>query len=507
MSSNEVNRENLNEGDQGIDALWGALEKQQQQAEIQQQQLTEIHTLLAGLSFNNPRVQQRRDPRVINNPRHVGNSNRRVLNNPIYERDSTDDEVERIAMQEEPKDSGYNRNYRMNMDLPSFNGQLNIEDFLDWLNEVERFFDYMDIEEEKKVKLVAYKLKGGASTWWEQLQLPRLWKNKTKIRSWHRMKHLMRACFLPPDYDQVLFHQYQCCQQGTRPIHEYVAEFQRFSSRNDLPETEGQLVARFVDGLHTDIQDAVNMQPELSKGKEIIAVSQNQIPQSQTKLTWKVQTNTKHGVGRSCGQNDPYAPPRGNKCYRCGGEGHFSNTCPKRQSVNLLEHEDEENCHEEENFEEEDPSGWTHADEGLSLVREGQLTAAPVKADFFLIVSDFMKEAKDTKLVYALVVKGEEKKEVVKEKVANIHADVKKMLEESAAKYKTAADKSRRAKTFCHMIIADHMAEKDLFEYHTNPDVAIPVVNSRMSSFKEGKADVGQVAEEVLKKSDRHKSK
>ncbi|CAL5370344.1 unnamed protein product [Camellia sinensis] len=57
-----------------------------------------------------------------------------------------------------------NNNYRMRMDLSSFNGQLNIEDFLDWLNEVEWFFDYMDIEEEKKVKLVAYKLKSGAST-------------------------------------------------------------------------------------------------------------------------------------------------------------------------------------------------------------------------------------------------------------------------------------------------------------------------------------------------------
>ncbi|KAH7850632.1 hypothetical protein Vadar_000666 [Vaccinium darrowii] len=62
--------------------------------------------------------------------------------------------------------------------------------------------------------------------------------------------------------------------------------------------------------------------PEPSKGKVVIEASQN--------------------------QNDPYAPPRGNKCYRCGEVGHFSNTCPKRQSVNLLEHEDEENNHEEE---------------------------------------------------------------------------------------------------------------------------------------------------------------
>jgi hypothetical protein len=55
----------------------------------------------------------------------------------------------------------------MKMDLPNFNVQLQIEGFLDWLAVVERFFDYMEIPEDKKVKLVAYRLMGGASAWWE----------------------------------------------------------------------------------------------------------------------------------------------------------------------------------------------------------------------------------------------------------------------------------------------------------------------------------------------------
>lgn len=53
------------------------------------------------------------------------------------------------------------------MDLPSFDGRSHIEDFLDWVHNVKNFFNYLDILEDRQVKLVAYKLKGGASTWWE----------------------------------------------------------------------------------------------------------------------------------------------------------------------------------------------------------------------------------------------------------------------------------------------------------------------------------------------------
>lgn len=88
------------------------------------------------------------------------------------------DEVEEIPRQREPRPDrempDHDRNYRTKVDLPSFNEQFHIEDFLYWISEVERFFSYLEIEEAKKVKLVAYKLKGGVSAWWEQLQTTHL---------------------------------------------------------------------------------------------------------------------------------------------------------------------------------------------------------------------------------------------------------------------------------------------------------------------------------------------
>ncbi|KAK9950545.1 hypothetical protein M0R45_006031 [Rubus argutus] len=287
------------------------------------------------------------------------------------------------------------------MDLPSFNGHLHIEDFLDWISEVERFFDYMDIQEHKKVKLVAYKLKGGASAWWEQLQLNRTRQGKITIRTWPRMKQLLRSRFLPPDYDQVLFQQYQNCRQGNRLVRDYAAEFYRLSARNDLSETEAQQVARFIGGLKPIIHDRVVLQPVyfLNDAVQLATKVEAQLERSNTRHPFSgkgiLPTPDQIPPGRVAPRIDnlptmasqdcesskaktsrfsnakgaavnPYAPPPPIKCYRCSQPGHRSNQCPSRQ-VNLATHGEENTVLQDEN-DVEDETEVTYEDEGISLV-------------------------------------------------------------------------------------------------------------------------------------------
>lgn len=73
---------------------------------------------------------------------------------------------------------------RWKIDLPTFSGKVNMEAFLDWVQEVESFFSYSGTPEEKKVIWNAYKLRGGACFLWDQAQIKQQWYDKHSIRTW-----------------------------------------------------------------------------------------------------------------------------------------------------------------------------------------------------------------------------------------------------------------------------------------------------------------------------------
>lgn len=60
---------------------------------------------------------------------------------------------------------GEREGYRVKAEIPNFVENLDIEAVLDWLYEVDKFFDIMDVPEEEQVKIMTYKLRGGAGAW------------------------------------------------------------------------------------------------------------------------------------------------------------------------------------------------------------------------------------------------------------------------------------------------------------------------------------------------------
>ena len=50
--------------------------------------------------------------------------------------------------------------------VPTYQGGLDVNELLDCINEMDKFFDYDETNDEKKVKFTVTRLKGHASLWW-----------------------------------------------------------------------------------------------------------------------------------------------------------------------------------------------------------------------------------------------------------------------------------------------------------------------------------------------------
>lgn len=226
----------------------------------------------------------------------------------------TDEDVE--ALIHGPNDfhnqPRYNRtpkscDYRVKVDIPFFNGNLHFEDFLDWLTTVENFFEYMNVPEEKQVTLVAYKLRGGASAWWENLKLTRCRAGKRPIQSWAQMPQLLRSQFLPSNYEQLLYQQYQNCSQQNHSVREYTEEFHRLSARNNIQESEIHHVARYTGGLRRSIQEHVNLRDLWTLSEAINLAYRVELQQTQT--PYRASTSSQPYQQTYSPPNQTYFPP------------------------------------------------------------------------------------------------------------------------------------------------------------------------------------------------------
>lgn len=53
---------------------------------------------------------------------------------------------------------------RPRSEVSTYDGNLNVEELIDWINTLDKYFDYEEVNEAKKVKFGVTKLRGHAST-------------------------------------------------------------------------------------------------------------------------------------------------------------------------------------------------------------------------------------------------------------------------------------------------------------------------------------------------------
>jgi hypothetical protein len=144
---------------------------------------------------------------------------------------------------------------RPKMDTPTFNGNLDPEELIDWLNEMEEYFEFEEVEDLDRVRFAKTRLKGHASIWWREVQLERGRRGKEKITKWEKMAAKLKRQFIPVDYELDLLKRMQGLKQGNRNIKEYTEEFHKILIKTRYSEENKEKIARYMNGLRSSIQE------------------------------------------------------------------------------------------------------------------------------------------------------------------------------------------------------------------------------------------------------------
>ncbi|KAK1414879.1 hypothetical protein QVD17_30640 [Tagetes erecta] len=286
--------------------------------------------------------------------------------NPFYDDDRSSSEED---LEGRRRHGDNNRRWEtgLKVDIPEFDGvNLNPEGFIDWLTTVEEVFEFKEVQEDKRVSLIATRLRGRASAWWQKTKLTLSRLGKQKIVTCAKMKKCLRSAFLPHNFQRLMYQRLQNLKQGSKSVDDYTTEFYQLVARNDIQETEEQLVSRYIGGLRVQILESVNMfDPETvaeAHQRALAFEKQNRrvIGSSSFVPTWG---SSGAGSGTLRSTSNQQKPGAGNagpsyrgtgggfKCFNCGETGHRKSECKKAGKRTMFGEPDEsEGEHQYEDY-------------------------------------------------------------------------------------------------------------------------------------------------------------
>ncbi|VFQ83905.1 unnamed protein product [Cuscuta campestris] len=289
------------------------------------------------------------------------------------------------------------------VDIPTFEGRNDPDEFLEWLETVEHVFDFKEVSDEKKVKIVSLKFRKYASMWLTNTCTKRRRNGKEPVSTWTKMRSLLKKKFLPAEYFPENFAKLQTLKQGSKSVEDYNREFEELWLRCDLQEDDEQTFVRYLFGLNLQIANTVELQnyetleeltklalkveEQIKKSKSLFSkpnptyARPNPISQKPTYYPSK-RPPTAHGQTPNSSTPTPSKNPstsfptradpikKAPICFRCQGRGHYANECPNKKVMAIVEC-DEEDCDptwvEEEVEEADEQDEYVGPDDGELL--------------------------------------------------------------------------------------------------------------------------------------------
>ncbi|KAL3527788.1 hypothetical protein ACH5RR_012444 [Cinchona calisaya] len=211
-----------------------------------------------------------------------------------------------------PRHYRKDRDFGCKIEIPDFEGKHDVDEFIDWLNTIERFFELKDVPDNQKMK------KG------------------------------LKKKFLLENYRQYVFLKFHSFKQNNLSVVDYTAEFEDLMLRCDTYEPEEQTIARYLSGLRIEIFNVVQLQPYWTF-------------HDVCKLALKVEKQLKDSKIGGFRFNQ-----QGGTTNRIGF-GHIASDGPNRKIVSLMEEDIWEEAKEEPIYDEGHEKDIIYEDHGEAL--------------------------------------------------------------------------------------------------------------------------------------------
>ncbi|KAF8049532.1 hypothetical protein N665_2185s0001 [Sinapis alba] len=306
-------------------------------------------------------------PPLVHRQQHLRNQR------PPYNEDE-DDNHQRLFYEDlrrhDNHDDRWERGFRV--DIPEFHGGLCGDELIDWLISVEEIMEFKQVPLDRRVSLVAMRFRGHAATWWKQLKTTRSRTGKAPINSWDKLTKHLRQTFLPHNYERTMYTKLQNLRQGNRSVDEYAEEFSLLLTRNEINDSQIQLVSRFIGGLRPQLQNSMDS-------------ANSNTPSTSTKDISDAAASTTKPTAQDEQQLRRSTRPNALRCYSCGEPGHRQTACPHATRRGLVlddgtEEQDVYDSQEEDDQDGDNTVSHTAGDTGRLLVlRRACLT--PVAQD------------------------------------------------------------------------------------------------------------------------------
>ncbi|XP_022847564.1 uncharacterized protein LOC111370094 [Olea europaea var. sylvestris] len=219
------------------------------------------------------------------------------------------------------------------LDAPTFDGCLDPSVFNQWVRDTDRFFAWYGVPEDWRVQFASLKLTGTAQLFWKSVEDLLERRHAPPIGNWDEMKRRLEEKYLPQSYRGNLLDQWNVLTQGSRPVIEYVAQFDEFRMRCQVVEHEAMNLSRFRQGLRNDLRrelvfrgvTTLNHAYSFVRDYELVTRTpyRSRPPPSNT-------TPTSDSKGRGSEVSRTSSPLQ---CFNCKGFGHIASKCPSRALV------------------------------------------------------------------------------------------------------------------------------------------------------------------------------